>query len=73
MKDGKNKLERLQSLLFSLILIFSIMITGGSQVLATSSSTGKMIKDLNTDKSMYNPGDIVKIYLDIKNDTEDNI
>ena len=46
MKDGKNKLERLQSLLFSLILIFSIMITGGSQVLATSSSTGKMIKDL---------------------------
>lgn len=73
MKDGKNKLERLQSLLFSLILIFSIMITGGSQVLATSSSTGKMIKDLNTDKSMYNPGDIVKIYLDIKNDTEDDI
>ena len=73
MKDGKNKLERLQSLLLSLILIFSIMITGGSQVLATSSSTGKMIKDLNTDKSMYNPGDIVKIYLDIKNDTEDDI
>lgn len=73
MKNRVNNLKRLQSLFLSLILIFSIMFTGGSKVLATSSTTVKMIKDLNTDKSMYNPGDTVKIYIDIVNDTEKDI
>lgn len=49
------------------------MFTGGSKVLASSSTKGKIIKDLNTDKSMYNPGDTVKLYIDIVNDTEENI
>lgn len=73
MKNGRNNLERLQILLLSLILIFSIMFTGGSKVLASSSTKGKIIKDLNTDKSMYNPGDTLKLYIDIVNDTEENI
>ena len=55
MKNKKSNFKIIQSLFLSLILIYSTMFTGGSKVLATTSSTTtKIIKDFNTDKSMYN-------------------
>lgn len=73
MKSMKNNLKRIKQLLLLLILIFSTIFTGGTKVLASSYTTGKMIKHLNTDKYMYNYGYKVTIYLDVVNDTEENI
>lgn len=73
MKVRKKRFSAMQSLLLTVTLALSNVLIGEVSAIAASSTTSKMISDFNTDKSMYNPGDTVNIYVDIKNTTGKNI
>ncbi|WP_207652322.1 glycoside hydrolase family 66 protein [Clostridium chromiireducens] len=68
-KKERKKLKVIQSVLLALTVTMSSAFIEGIPVSAASSTTGKMIRDLNTDKAMYNPGDKVTIYMDVTNNS----
>lgn len=65
--------KKIICLFFSFIVIstFSVLFLGSDIVKADT--TGSIITNVNTDKSRYNPGDEVIIYVDLKNNTSSSI
>ncbi|MBC2579500.1 glycoside hydrolase family 66 protein [Clostridium sp. DJ247] len=56
-----------------LFLAFMLIATSSvpylPRAVVKAASTGNIVTNVNTDKSRYNPGDVVTIYVDLKNNT----
>jgi dextranase len=65
--------KRVTCLFLAFMLMVSFSISNLNKIVANAATTNNIIKGINTDKSRYNPGDLVTIYVDLKNNTGSTI